>query len=139
MDELKLAQQINRRLFLRRSGLGLGTMALGSLLDADGVRGRLARHGRARPHSQAAPPAALPDLPHFPPKVRRVIYLFQSGAPSQIDLFDYKPALVSKRGIELPDSIRMGQRITTMTSGQKSLPVAPSLFRFAQRGQSGAS
>jgi hypothetical protein len=80
----------------------------------------------------------LPGLPHFAPRARRVISLFQSGAPSQIDLFDYKPAIRDRRGIELPDSVRMGQRITTMTSGQKSLPVAPSIFRFRQHGQSGA-
>src|SRR5437667_1237606 len=80
----------------------------------------------------------LPGLPHFPPKAKRVIYLFQSGAPSQLDLFDYKPALRNRRGIELPASIRMGQRITTMTSGQTSLPVAPSIFRFARHGKSGA-
>ncbi len=63
-----------------------------------------------------------------------MIYLFQSGAPSQMDLFDYKPAIRDRRGIELPDSIRMGQRITTMTSGQKSLPVAPSIFKFRRHG-----
>ena len=80
----------------------------------------------------------LPGLPHFAPRAKRVISLFQSGAPSQIDLFDYKPAIRNRRGIELPDSVRMGQRITTMTSGQKSLPVAPSIFRFRQHGQSGA-
>src|SRR5262249_5080987 len=73
------------------------------------------------------------------PKAKRVIYLFQSGAPSQMDLFDDKSSLRDRRGIELPDSIRMGQRITTMTSGQKSLPVAPSAFKFARHGQSGAS
>ena len=67
-----------------------------------------------------------------------MIYLFQSGAPSQMDLLDYKPAIRDRRGIELPDSIRMGQRITTMTSGQKSLPVAPSIFKFRRHGQSGA-
>jgi hypothetical protein len=127
MDELKLAQQVNRRLFLRRSGVGLGAMALGSLLDRDGVRalGDTTTGGLAR-------------LPHFPAKVKRIIYLFQSGAPSQLDLFDHKPAIQEMRGIELPSSVRMGQRITTMTSGQKSLPVAPSLFKFARHGQSGA-
>ena len=67
-----------------------------------------------------------------------MIYLFQSGAPSQLDLFDPKPAIRDKRGIELPGSVRMGQRITTMTSGQKSLPVAPSIFKFARHGKSGA-
>jgi hypothetical protein len=80
----------------------------------------------------------LPGLPHFPARAKRVIYLFQSGAPSQLDLFDSKPAIREKRGIELPDSVRMGQRITTMTSGQKSLPVAPTVFQFARHGESGA-
>ena len=80
----------------------------------------------------------MPGLPHFPPKIKRVIYLFQSGAPSQLDLFDHKAALRDKKGMELPDSVRMGQRITTMTSGQKAFPVAPSIFKFAQHGQSGA-
>jgi hypothetical protein len=118
---MQLAQRMNRRLFLSRSGIGLGAMALGSLCEGDN-----------------AGAAGLPGLPHFAPKVQRVIYLFQSGAPSQIDLFDPKPTLKEKRGLELPDSVRMGQRITTMTSGQKSLPVAPSIFSFAQHGQSGA-
>ena len=127
MDQLKVAQQVNRRLFLRRSGVGLGAMALGSLLDRDGLR--------AMADTTAG---GLPGLPHFSAKVKRIIYLFQSGAPSQLDLFDYKPAIQEKRGIELPNSVRMGQRITTMTSGQKSLPVAPSIFKFARRGQSGA-
>ena len=80
----------------------------------------------------------LPGLPHFPAKIKRVIYLFQSGAPSQLDLFEHKPHLRDKKGIELPDSVRMGQRITTMTSGQKHFPVAPSIFKFAQHGQAGA-
>jgi hypothetical protein len=77
-------------------------------------------------------------LPHFPPKAKRIIYLFQSGAPSQMELFDYKPRLVEFRGTELPDSIRMGQRLTGMTSTQSTFPVAPSLFQFAQHGNSGA-
>jgi len=130
MDVLKVAQAHNRRLFLARSGVGLGAMALGTLLGRDQVRAS----------SPSPMPAAgnLPGLPHFAPKAKRVIYLFQSGAPSQMELFDYKPKLVDKRGIELPDSVRMGQRITTMTSGQKSFPVAPSIFKFAQHGQSGA-
>jgi Protein of unknown function (DUF1501) len=98
-------------------------LALGSLLDGDGAR---------------ADTDGLPGLPHFAPRAKRVIYLFQSGAPSQMDLLDYKPTLDHRRGIELPDSVRMGQRITTMTSGQKSFPVAPSIFKFQRRGQSGA-
>ena len=79
----------------------------------------------------------LVGLPHFPPKVKRVIFLHQSGAPSQMELFDYKPNLVKSQGIELPDSVRKGQRITGMTSGQSSFPVAPSIFKFNQYGRSG--
>jgi hypothetical protein len=139
VDQLKLAQQLNRRVFLRDSGVGLGAVALGTLLGRDGLvaRGDSGPPGQA---SRQAPPGAggLAGLPHFPPRIKRVIYLFQSGAPSQMDLFDYKPALDQRRGIELPDSVRMGQRITTMTSGQKSFPVAPSIFKFARHGQSGA-
>src|SRR5205814_4653242 len=78
------------------------------------------------------------SVPHFAPKAKRIIYLHQSGAPSQMDLFDYKPKLRELHGTELPATIRMGQRITTMTSGQKSLPVAASMVKFSTCGQSGA-
>ncbi|MFO0910150.1 MAG: DUF1501 domain-containing protein [Isosphaeraceae bacterium] len=132
MDELSLVQQWNRRHFLARSGLSLGGLALGHLLGQDNARA-------AGPAGSSSGNGGLPGLPHFPAKAKRVIYLFQSGAPSQLDLFDEKPAIRDKRGIELPDSIRQGQRITTMTSGQKSLPVAPSIFSFQRYGQSGAS
>ena len=101
MDALTLAQRHNRRHFLARSGLGLGSIALGSLLGQEPARG-----------ASAEEIGGLAGLPHFAPKAKRVIYLFQSGAPSQLDLFDPKPAIAGKRGIELPDSIRMGQRIT---------------------------
>src|SRR5881398_710776 len=80
---------------------------------------------------------ATEHAPHFPAKAKRVIFLHQSGGPSQMDLFDYKPQLNKLQGTELPASIRMGQRITGMTSGQKTLPVAPSLFKFAQHGKAG--
>src|SRR5262249_1403394 len=130
VDGLSLVQQFNRRQFLARSGFKLGAVALGSLLGTDVLR--------AGPPESGAQTGGLADLPHFPPKAKRVIFLFQSGAPSQLDLFDYKPALKEKRGIELPNSIRMGQRITTMTSGQKSLPVAPTIFEFARQGKCGA-
>jgi hypothetical protein len=127
VDALQTAQQFNRRTFLSRTGLNLGAMALGTLLgrESTGTAGPAVAHG------------AAPGLPHHPPKAKRVIYLFQSGAPSQLDLFDPKPAIAGKRGLELPASVRMGQRITTMTSGQKTLPVAPSVFPFARHGQSG--
>src|SRR5882672_10966148 len=119
---------LTRRHFFSRGAAGVGIAALASLLNHDL---RAAEDG---------PPATggLPGLPHFPPKAKRVIYLFQSGAPSQMELFDYKPRLAEFRGTELPDSIRMGQRLTGMTSTQSTFPVAPSLFKFAQYGNSGA-
>ncbi len=80
----------------------------------------------------------LPGLPHFLPKAKRVIYLFQSGGPSQIELFDYKPRLVEFQGSELPESIRNGQRLTGMSASQSTFPVVPSKFAVTQRGQSGA-
>ena len=80
----------------------------------------------------------LPGLPHFAPKAKRVIYLFQSGAPSQMDLFDYKPLLNKLNGQQLPDHVRGGQRLTGMTSQQASIPLAGSIFEFKQHGKSGA-
>jgi len=118
---------VNRRTFLTRSAAGLGLAALGSLL---------AREVAAGQGMKAA--GGLPGLPNFAPKAKRVIYLFQSGAPAQMDLFDYKPELEKFRGKNLPDSIRRGQRLTTMTSGQASFPVAPSIFKFARHGKCGA-
>ena len=116
---------IDRRQFFRGAGLGFGAVALASLLRADGSASELAVGG-------------LPGLPHFAAKAKRVIYLFQSGAPSQMDLFDYKPKLADLRGTELPDSIRRGQRLTGMTSKQESFPIAPTAYKFARRGESGA-
>ena len=111
---------LTRRSFFGLTSTGIGTAALGSLLSRD---------------LQAD--TGLQGLPHFPPKAKRVIYLFQHGAPSQLDLFDYKPALKNHRGKDLPNSIRMGQRLTGMTAYQTSFPTAPSVFSFAQHGQSG--
>lgn len=124
----QLADTLNRRIFLKGS-TAVGLSALGSLLSksASGA----STDGPSSPHP------ALPGLPHFAPKAKRIIYLFQSGAPSQMDLFDPKPVMEKHRGEDLPDSIRMGQRLTTMTSGQKTFPVAPSIFKFARHGESG--
>src|SRR6185369_12259863 len=80
----------------------------------------------------------LSGLPHFAPKAKRVIYLYQAGGPSQLELFDPKPHLEKFRAQNLPDSIRMGQRLTGMTAHQSSFPTAPSLYKFAQHGKSGA-
>jgi uncharacterized protein DUF1501 len=125
--ELKLA--LTRRQFFSRTSTGIGIAALGSLLNPE----LFALMAEPNPKK-----GGLPDLPHFAPKAKRVIFLHQSGAPSQIELFDYKPKLRKYHGTELPDSIRKGQRITGMTSGQSSLPVAAPIFKFDQAGKSGA-
>ena len=116
---LKATNQINRRTFLNNSLFGIGGVALSSLMN---------------------PLEAFktnPGLPHFAPKAKRVIYLFQSGAPSQLELFDYKPLLNDMFGEELPDSIRKGQRVTGMTSDQRSFPLAASDIGWSQHGESG--
>ena len=120
---------VTRRTFVSRSASGIGLAALGSLF-ADSLR--------AAPRAAAPANVGLPGFPNYSGKAKRVIYLFQSGAPSQMDLFDPKPQLAARRREELPESIRRGQRLTTMTSGQKAFPVAPSIFKFAQHGKSGA-
>jgi len=119
---------VTRRRFLGHAGVSIGAAALAELLQSDLFA--------EEPVTNAT--GALPGLPHFAPKAKRVIYLFQSGAPSQLDLFDYKPQLAKTHGTDLPDSIRNGQRLTAMTAGQTSFPIAESIFKFAQYGQSGA-
>lgn len=128
---LQMQDAINRRTLLRRGAAGLGLAALTAIL---GEQGYAAATPEA-PKNQVF--GGLPGFPNFPGKAKRVIYLFQSGAPSQLDMFDYKPDLVKLRGTDLPSSIRNGQRLTGMTSGQASFPVASSLFDFKQYGQSG--
>ena len=120
---------MNRRDFLGRTTLGIGGAALMSLLNADAAR--------AAVPAVANPFKGVMDAPHFAPRAKRVIYLFQSGAPSQLDLFDYKPELAKQRGEDLPDSVRKGQRLTGMTAAQARFPIAPTMFQFAQHGQSG--
>src|SRR5205809_1833968 len=120
---------ITRRHFFARNSLGIGGAALASLL---------ADSGYAAPIETDPKTGGLAGLPHFAPKAKRVIFLHQSGGPAQMDLFDYKPKLAEFRGKDLPASVRMGQRITGMTSGQSTLPVAPSVFKFKQYGESGA-
>ncbi len=124
-------QALTRRTFLQRAAGGIGLAALGGLLQEAGF-------GAATAGKDAATLGGLKGFPNFAPKAKRIIYLFQSGAPSQMDLFDPKPEMAARRGEDLPASIRQGQRLTTMTSGQKTFPVAPSIFKFAQHGQSGA-
>jgi hypothetical protein len=123
-------QNQTRRTFFKTTGLAAGRIALASLMFPGWFRAAAAgRRGPAHP--------ALPGLPHFAPKARRLIYLFMNGAPSQIDLWDFKPTLPNLFDADLPDSIRMGQRLTTMTSGQKRFPIAPSIYKFARHGQCG--
>ena len=120
MDIARSLLNLNRRQFFSRTSAGLGAAALASL-DA---RSAIASGG-------------LPNLPHHEPSAKRAIYLFMSGAPSQMDLWDHKPAMGDWFDKELPDSIRMGQRLTTMTSGQDRFPIAPSIYKFAPHGDSG--
>ena len=112
---------LSRRQLLNRFGMGLGGFALADMLAP----------------RQTAEAGAIKHF-HRPPTARRVIFLFQSGAPSQMDLFDYKPLLNAKHGTQLPEEIRKGQRLTSMTGSQTSLPLAGSPFKFQQHGQSGA-
>ena len=116
---------MNRRRFLSRLGMGVGGAALGSLLIPDLFSGS--------PEEQI-----VKGLPHFAPKAKRIIYLFQNGAPSQLDLFDYKPMLQKMHTQELPASVRMGQRLTGMTADQKKFPLAGTIFKFDQYGESRA-
>lgn len=111
-----------RRALLQRFGMGLGGLALADLIGHE--------------ESKAATQGILSEL-HHEPKAKRVICLFQSGAPSQIDLLDHKPLLNEKHGTELPDSVRKGQRLTSMSGNQASLPLAGSPFRFSPHGESG--
>ena len=117
---------LNRRHFLSKASLGLGGLGLASLLSPKSLL------GGAKDHPEPE------DFKHIAPKAKRVIYLFQSGGPSQFELFDYKPKLRDMVGEELPDSVRNGQRLTGMTSGQKSFPLAGSLFDFKQYGENKA-
>ncbi len=120
-QQLQLA--INRRHFLGQVGFGLAAAALTTLDQSPApAANRLDRQLK---------------FPNFTPTAKRVIYLFQSGGPSQLELFDYKPNLKQWQATELPDSVRQGQRITTMTSGQGGLPIASSQFAFSQHGRNG--
>ena len=118
-----------RRQFLGKAAKGLGIAALASIVGP-GLRGSASR-------PPGFGPGAL-GMTHFPAKAKRGIYLFMSGAPSQLDMYDYKPEMQSMFDKDLPDSVRRGQRLTTMTSGQARFPIAPSIFDFEQVGKSGA-
>ena len=116
---LRYSLNVNRRTFLARTSVGIGSLALGSLLVPDLFSSK-------DPDEEGLPPGVA----HFAPKAKRVIYLFQSGAPSQLELFDYKPLLRKMQGEELPASVRNGQRLTGMTAFQKSFPLMGSFSDF---------
>lgn len=124
---LEKGLNVNRRKFLSSLSVGLGSAALGSLLIPNLFSG-----------SKDAEEAIMTGLPHFAPKAKRVIYLFQNGAPSQLETFDYKPLLNTMMGQDLPESIRQGQRLTGMTANQKRFPLVGSHFKFNQHGANGA-
>jgi len=129
MDPVKQhINQMTRRHFFRKGAVGLGVPALASLMAQN-------TNAATQKRTQIG---GLPDLPHFAPKAKRAIYLFAAGAPSQMDMFDYKPKMNEFFDKDLPESIRQGQRLTTMTSGQKRFPIAPSIYKFKQHGKSGA-
>ena len=128
--DFHLQDQFNRRTFLKRTG-GVGLAALVGILNNEGLAATLGKKDDKKRFG------GLDGVPHFAPKAKRVIYLFQSGAPSQMELYDPKPLLEKRRAEDLPASIRMGQRLTGMTSGQKTFPVAPGIFKFEKHGQSG--
>ena len=113
-----------RRQFFSRGACGFGGIALASLLQQEAAGAAKAESG------------ALPGLPHFPATAKRAIYLHMVGAPPQMELFDYKPGMKDWYDKDLPESVRRGQRLTTMTSGQSRFPIAPSIFKFKQQGQS---
>jgi hypothetical protein len=127
---------MSRRECLNRLALGVGGIALADLLARDATAAPVS----ASPSLPLTPPgpAALPGLPHFPAKAKRIIYLFQSGGPSQLDLYDHKPLLNARHGEQLPDSVRGSQRLTGMSGNQSSIPIAGSPFKFSRYGQSGA-
>ncbi len=122
MDPLEnYYRQMTRRSFFRRTATGIGGLALGSLMNAS-----------AAPASTDLLQRGALGAGHMAPKAKRIIYLFQNGAPAQQDLFDYKPGLIDRFDQDLPDSIRGEQRVTGMTSGQERFPIAPSIFKFSK-------
>ena len=127
-DQTPIRENETRRHFFGKAATGVGSIALAHLLGRD--------LGRAAPEGAAT--TGLAGLPHFAPKAKRVIWLFQSGGPSQLETFDPKPELANLRGQDLPESVRKGQRLTTMTASQSSFPLVESTFKFQQHGASGA-
>jgi len=130
----QLHKKLDRRNFLTKTSLGLGALALGSLIGRNAF-------GKIESAITAGPALSMEEeilraLPHFAPKAKRVVFLFMAGGPSQLETFDYKPKLINMFGQGLPDSVRQGQRLTSMSSNQSILPVVPSIYKFNQHGKS---
>ena len=123
------AARIARRQFFGRSACGVGAIALSSLLAGESNAAEQSVRSRG----------GLPDLPHWLPKAKRVIYLLQNGAPSHVDLFDHKPMLRRWHGTQIPDSVVGGKRFSTMTGSQTERPVLSEITQFARHGASGGS
>jgi hypothetical protein len=139
-DLQEVERQMDRRNFLSKTSMGIGAIALGSLLNTDKAFASV-KNGAL---DTSNPDALLKSfnknrlgLPHHLPKAKRIVYLFQSGGPSQFEMWDYKPKLKNMFGQDLPDSVRQGQRLTGMSAEQTSFPMAPSVFDFKQHGKTG--
>jgi hypothetical protein len=132
-DILDLQMLLNRRNFFGHSGLRMGPLAAGLLASNSGLPKLIADPSKVT--ERIHPP--LPGLPHFAPRAKSIIYLHMNGAPSQIDTWDYKPGLQDYYDKDLPPSVQGGQRLSTMTSGQSRFPVAPSKFKYEQKGKCG--
>jgi len=140
-DLQEIERQMDRRNFLSKTSMGLGAIALGSLLNADKAFASVKNGNMDASQADAILKSYNKNrlgLPHHLPKAKRIVYLFQSGGPSQLEMWDYKPKLKNMFGQDLPDSVRQGQRLTAMSAAQTTFPMAPSIFDFKQYGKSGA-
>ena len=140
-DLQQVERQLDRRDFLTKSSLGLGALALSSLLDVEKAWGAVKGQKLGASNADALLESYNKNrlgLPHYLPKAKRIVYLFQSGGPSQLDMWDYKPKLKEMFGQDLPPSVRKGQRLTGMSAEQTVFPIAPSIMDFKQYGESRA-
>ena len=131
----QLNKNWNRRNFLTKTSMGLGALALSSLIGKT-LFGKASNTLAVQASSLSLEEEILAAIPHLVPRAKRVVYLFMSGGPSQFETFDYKPKLVNMFGQDLPDSVRQGQRLTSMSSNQSILPIVPSIYKFNQHGES---
>lgn len=129
-DIQEVQKQVDRRAFFKKTSLGLGAIALGSLLGTEKIFASNSNQNVLNDGN------GIPGLPHFVPKAKRIVYLFQSGGPSQLETFDYKPKLVDLHGQDLPSSVRQGQRLTGMSADQTVFPMTSSIYKFKQYGES---